>query len=518
MPLSLGRCLFFGGCRRKEPSRFRQSASTRRARSLSRDTAYLDEDSGACGATIRSSPHVRRVHFREPSHVKQALLSLSSFRKAAAMNGYYASSSSTTFSQFVTIHFVCWNAFDEFPTLVSDYFQECGRATGRMHLHLSLTDRCRMEPISTAALAQFLNSIDPHQLQSLRLCDIWLMGDSQPLAQALRRHEQLTSFSCIECRFSTTATTDPVPIAQVLSTLPNLQGISFDFQYSQISKESVQIMTRYFAQMNLQSSSGLERLALVDLPYGVDLVAFVETTMHERSLWEHEGATKTEVSLVSPKRTMVTTTTTTLTLRSLRLGTLSPKNTTYVTQLLQANLPVLEELTLMVERCISLVQFAVALETNTHLKVLSVSSAGRSSTALEHKEMEAFLTLLEDRHNYTLEQLFTPWMTEVLRFPEQDAIGSDYIRQLLFYLQLNRDFDRKRLLDTISTRHDSANDHFNSISVNEWTDFMGSLSSSFPSSPAAEKDSMLASVLFYYLSKHPSLLLMGATTNAADIA
>jgi hypothetical protein len=235
---------------------------------------------------------------------------------------------------------------------------------------------------------------------------------------------------------------DGAPFAFALSLRPSLKRISFDFVEDFTDRTTrdrdacIEIAT-YFLNTNT-----LEELTLYNVPQSIpaqEILLRVKPNLKKLDLedtWLSNAELQECASLIG-----------------------------------QPDFP-LEELDLgRSESGTSLMPLALGLRKNTKLRWLRLRYRGLLSPPSD-KEMDAFLVLLES-HNFTL---------EILDVFGSDRRHKDYDK-LQFFLKLNRDHQRKRLMGPGEPH----------VNQEEWINVINS----------AKED---VSVVFYYLSQNPSLL------------
>jgi hypothetical protein len=298
-----------------------------------------------------------------------------------------------------------------------------------------------------ASVATLMNQI-PNQLQTLKFSGIKLEGDSSPLVQALQQQDQLECFSLI-C-----STTMPASglgaLADCLLPLPNLKEIYCDFGALHIPPAAV----ASFARVTTLESLTLHCQPFNDVPNLQDLFL---------SMQKHAFLKQVQIHF-----------------------SLLKENVQHVAQMLRRNQSI-QELDICVENTVSVIPIAEALETNSTLKKLNTDAGlwyGNGSRGRQQKN--AFLHTLES-HNFVLESLHLFHS----RINTQDR---EIVQKINFYLELNKDFRRQRLLSSQDGNASPA----------EWLDVIVS----------AENKTK---VVFYYLSKNVSLIL-SANVNCAALA
>jgi hypothetical protein len=250
----------------------------------------------------------------------------------------------------------------------------------------------------------------------------------------------LEIFSRYDCHFEVDSA-HSIDFAQTISKLPKLKHVLFEFSARDVAK--VEIM-KSFAQAN-----NLEVLRLWDFPGDSDLQVFFPLLNSLPCL------------------------------RVLKLGSfLSAANTYHAAKMIEQNSSI-EVLFLQSESGLSLSSIAKSLETNSKLRKIDLTE--REWRGSEDRRIP-FLTVLKGGQNCTLQDL-------VLRVCDGGGNSYDNIAtEINFYLRLNKDFNRKRLL---------SNDEKNAATREEWINTIAS----------ANEDT---AVVFYFLSENPSLLLLEA--------
>jgi hypothetical protein len=315
--------------------------------------------------------------------------------------------------------------------LLHQYLSECSaRAVNRTFtLRFEGEEEEGPDWYQVSAIASLLNQI-PNQLKSLKLGQIKLLGDIDPLIQALQQQRLLEDLN-LHCEISSGL----IALADSLSPLPNLKAIFCTFLLGMDYQEKAA------AAASFARVSALRNLTLWHLQgHKSDCQdLFLE-------IQEHASLEKFHVH-----------------------GYLSAENVQYLANMLQGNSS-LHFLNIgMIDKA-SVPLVATALETNSTLKEL-------------HFRQEALVT---NSVSPALEALVTNSVS-----PEDDSAEfQETLRKINFYLGLNRDFQRKRLL--------SSNEN---ATIEDWVNMI-----------VSAKDK--TDVLFYYFLRNLSLI----TTANVDCA
>jgi hypothetical protein len=301
-------------------------------------------------------------------------------------------------------------------------------------------------------IASLLNATAPNKLMSFEIQEVNLLGEMTPLVDALERQTQLEEFSrSYSC--SSAGESDPVALAGAVSRLQCLRSVQYEFpRNSALDHDTALQMVTPLLRMN-----ALEELELEYLP--AEILGDFFTALND--------------STCRVK---------TLKLNVFRPGSLISSQTilNQVASMLEQN-SCLEELHTGIDKKISIANLGVALQRNTSLRVLDLWFMG----VCKKNDVDVFLDLLEN-YNTTL-QVMEGFL---FHLPKTDKETNQKIDKIHFLLELNRNHQRNRLLGATLQHHADAEDPTN----DDWVDVI-----------LSSKNNV--SVLFYYLSINPSLML-----------
>jgi hypothetical protein len=243
----------------------------------------------------------------------------------------------------------------------------------------------------------------PNQLGSLSFRGIELAGNIGTLVQALQQQQSLESLICVGNNSLTPADFSIVTLADFL--LPRLYLKSM---YGNYFSMSIPKKYKVAAAVSFARVTSLKSLTLGGLPGD-------ESDLRDLFIAMHQQASLESVILMSQR------------------NRLSEVNVRHVADMVRQNSSI-KELHIHEPDTLSFVPIAMALETNSTLKKLSFFSCYPGP-----EELNEFLGVLENK-NFMLEDLFLGYGGQ-----DVEAKAPGVLQKIRFYLELNKDFQRKRL-------------------------------------------------------------------------
>ncbi|CAB9520504.1 expressed unknown protein [Seminavis robusta] len=374
---------------------------------------------------------------------------------------------------------------EEAVVRLDQYLRECSVRSTQRPNHLRFThmhfQRGAFEPpVPAARLAPLLNYMTNNRLEKLDLFCIRLTGDTELLAHALRQQRRLKWFQCLACTFGNT--NNAGVIADALATLTSLEFVLF-----QPGDERMPDPTLLGTYTTLSTMSWLHLLELRQLPFSVFNAFFDNLQI-----------------LPGPKKLDIVG------------GGISPSTIQHVAQMLAHNSHI-QDLTMYTrtQSGTPLKPIASALTGNTSLRVLNIRH-----TTLSDDDVDAFVALLETPH-FSLERI-DHYGTVVHKDAQARQKTVAQVNKLRFLLQLNEHYQRRRLyypsLDDDAEWMECFVSVLEEHHVNyDWTweeeldrsdeDDNKPCPVRIARDVTTDPDILLCSVIFYYLSRNPSVLL-----------